>query len=390
MRTAFPAPRSGAVRRRRPLRTVFLAFVAIVAITFISTYFTAPRPGGLLDPESTGASGAHALVSLLRDAGVDVVVAKTVADAERAARPGTLLLVAHTQRLPDNSLLDRLAHTPGDLLLVDPTARARRALTPALRAGPAEQFDIEPNCPLPQAIRAGTVKFGPSHAYRTKDDVDAVSCYGGALVRYHDPADPADPANPTGRSITVVGSNHFMTNDGLLDQGNAALAMNLAGARARLVWFAPQRIEGRNSASESILDLIPENVTWILWQLCLVVALVAVWKARRLGPLVAEELPVVVRASETVEGRGRLYRSRRARDRAAEALRTATLQRLAPRLGLGPDTAPATVTMTVAQRCGAPAEFIRDQLYGPPPTDDTELHRLALALDDIERQVARS
>ena len=32
----------------------------------------------------------------------------------------------------------------------------------------------------------------------------------------------------------------------------------------------------------------------------------------------------VVRASETVEGRGRLYRSRRARDRAAEALRTAS------------------------------------------------------------------
>ena len=34
-------------------------------------------------------------------------------------------------------------------------------------------------------------------------------------------------------------------------------------------------------------------------------------------------LPVVVRASETVEGRARLYRSRRARDRAADALRTA-------------------------------------------------------------------
>ena len=85
----------------------------------------------------------------------------------------------------------------------------------------------------------------------------------------------------------------------------------------------------------SIFDLIPQNVTWIVWQLCLVVLLVALWKGRRPGPLVAEELPVVVRASETVEGRGRLYRSRRARDRAAAALRTATLQRLLPRLGLG-------------------------------------------------------
>ena len=96
-------------------------------------------------------------------------------------------------------------------------------------------------------------------------------------------------------------------------------------------------VEGETPRPASIFDLIPENVTWIVWQLWLVVLLVALWKGRRVGPLVAEELPVVVRASETVEGRGRLYRSRRARDRAAEALRTATLQRLVPRLGLGPN-----------------------------------------------------
>ncbi len=156
----------------------------------------------------------------------------------------------------------------------------------------------------------------------------------------------------------MVGSTDFMTNDGLLHAGNAALAMNLAGDRPRLIWYAPHRIEGETSAPATIYDLIPANVTWIVWQLWLVVLLVALWKGRRIGPLVAEELPVVVRASETVEGRGRLYRSRRARDRAADALRTATLQRLLPRLGLGVDApAPAVVT-TVAQRSGADANFV--------------------------------
>lgn len=72
------------------------------------------------------------------------------------------------------------------------------------------------------------------------------------------------------------------------------------------------------SSPSSLSDLIPENVHWTIWQLWLVVLLVALWKGRRIGPLVAEELPVVIRASETVEGRGRLYRSRRARDRAAD------------------------------------------------------------------------
>lgn len=378
MTTTRPATEQ--LRQRRPWRGVLLALAALAVVASITTYLTAPRPGGTMDPEATSPSGAHALVTLLREGGVEVVVANNVADVESAARPDTLLLMAQTQYLTDNMLLGRLADVPGDLLLVDPTTRARTALTPKLRVGAADEFSNEPNCPLPQANRAGSVNFGPTDAYRAKRDLDLVSCYGGALVSYRD----------QGRTVTVVGSSHFMTNDGLLEEGNAALAMNLAGARPRVIWYAPQRVEGHSTPHGSIFDLIPENVTWIVWQLWLVVVLVALWKGRRLGPLVAEELPVVVRASETVEGRGRLYRSRRARDRAAEALRTATLQRLLPRLGLGPSAAPPAVVVTVAERCGANPDLVQYHLFGPPPANDGDLLQLARALDDIERQVTHS
>src|SRR5208283_3548354 len=167
-----------------------------------------------------------------------------------------------------------------------------------------------------EANRAGPVRFEASDTYKAKDRPTMTSCYDGVLIRFRE----------RGRTVTAVGSTDFMTNGGLLQAGNAALAMNLAGDRPRLIWYAPHRVEGESAAPTSIYDLIPANVTWIAWQLALVVLLVALWKGRRIGPLVAEELPVVVRASETVEGRGRLYRSRRARDRAAGALRAATLQ----------------------------------------------------------------
>ena len=80
-----------------------------------------------------------------------------------------------------------------------------------------------------------------------------------------------------------------------------------------------------------------------------------------------------MRASETVEGRGRLYRSRRARDRAAEALRTATLQRMLPRLGLGHNAAPPAVVQAVAERCGhdpagGGAHAVRSTAGAPTPT----------------------
>ena len=98
----------------------------------------------------------------------------------------------------------------------------------------------------------------------------------------------------------------------------------------------------------------------------------------------------MVRASETVEGRGRLYRSRRARDRAAEALRAAALQRMLPRLGLGPDAEPTAVTLAIAQRIGADPNVLAPTLFGPPPDIDADLVNLARQLDDIERQVALS
>jgi Domain of unknown function (DUF4350) len=375
------SPKAAETRRRpRSWRGPALTLVVLAVIGAIGAYLTAPRPGFPMDPESTDPDGAHALVTLLRDNGVDVVVANSISDVESEARPDTLLLVAQTQFLADDALLDRLARTPGDLLLVEPTARTREALTPDLRKGSASSsFDTNPNCDLREANRAGAARFGPSHTYDTSGRA-VTRCYDGVLIRYRD----------HGRTITVVGGNDFMTNGGLSNAGNAALAMNLAGERPRIVWYAPHRAEGDNSSPTSIYDLVPASVTWIGWQLAIAVLLVALWKGRRIGPLVAEDLPVVVRASETVEGRGRLYRSRRARDRAADALRSATLARLLPRLGLGAGAPAPVVVATTAQRSGADAEFVGFHLFGPPPTTDNDLLHLARSLDEIERQVTQS
>ncbi|OBI14636.1 DUF4350 domain-containing protein [Mycobacterium sp. E2497] len=380
MATAGRPETATPVRRSRSWRWVILALIVLAVVAGVDAYLTAPRPGAHMDPASTGPDGAHALVALLRGGGVDVVVADSIAGVERAARPDALILVAQSQYLTE-PLLDRLSKAPGDLLLVEPTARTREALMPGVRvSAAADAFDTDPDCTLREATRAGPVRFGPGDTYRATDGRPMTRCYGGALIRFRE----------GGRTVTVVGSTDFLTNGALLQAGNAALAMNLAGARPRLVWYAPHSVEGESSPPGSVSDLIPQNVTWIVVQLCLVVLLVALWRGRRPGPLVAEELPVVVRASETVEGRGRLYRSRRARDRAAAALRTATLQRLLPRLGLSAGAPAPAVATAVAGRSGADPAFVSYQLFGPPPATDHDLLQLARALDDIERQVTRT
>ena len=370
-------------QRWRSARWVLLALAVIVGVATLASYLTAPRPGGPMDPESTSPEGARALVTILREHGVDVIAADDIAAVENAARPDTLILVAQTFYLFDDDLLSRLATLPGDRLLIAPVSRTREALAPEVKIGGTTTFgDSKPDCDLWEATRAGAVQLGLGDAYEAAGDVPVTRCYGGALVRYiHD-----------GREVTVVSASDFMTNSGLLKQGNAALAMNLAGSHPRLIWYAPQHSEAgaESGGSARITDLIPDQVIWVVLQLCLVVALLALWKGRRIGPLVAERLPVVVRASETVEGRGRLYRSRRARDRAADALRTAALQRMMPRIGLGHDAEPPAVVTAVAERCGSSPQAVAHILFGPPPASDPDLVNLAHELDNIERQVAQS
>jgi hypothetical protein len=368
------------VQRWRTARWVLLALLLIVGVSAASAYLTAPRQGGRMDPDATSPDGAHALVTLLRDRGVDVVTAKDLAGVERAARPDSLLLMAPTPYLVDDAALRRITNLPGDVLLVEPTSWTREALAPNIERADDTSFGGEPRCDMAEATRAGRVQFTLSDTYEPVDGAALTRCYDGALVRYPE----------GGRTVTVVGTADFMTNAGLLREGNAALAMNLAGARPRLIWYTPDRIEGESDGATSVTDLIPGRVGWIVLQLCLAVGFVALWRGRRIGPLVAEDLPVVVRASETVEGRGRLYRSRRARDRAASALRTAVLQRILPRLGLGSQSDPASVVDTVANRIRYDPATVEYALFGPDPSDDAQLVSLSRLLDDIERQVATS
>jgi Domain of unknown function (DUF4350) len=371
-------------QRWRSARWVLFALAVIIGVAVVTTLLTAPRPGGPMDPESTSPQGARALVTILREHGVDVVAADDIAAVQKAARPDTLILVAQTVYSFNDDVLRELAGLPGDRLLVAPASRTREQLAPQIRLGGATTTfgASEPDCDLREAKRAGEAELGLADSYEAVDNAPLTSCYGGTLVRYrHD-----------GRVVTVISTGDFMTNSGLLKKGNAALAMNLAGSHPRLIWYAPQHREGdaESGGGASIYELMPPQVKWVVLQLCLGVALLAWWKGRRIGPLVAEQLPVVVRASETVEGRGRLYRSRRARDRAAQALRTAALQRMTPRVGLGHDAEPPAVVTAVAERCGAPAEAVAHILFGPPPTNDADLVHLANELDNIERQVAQS
>ena len=121
------------------------------------------------------------------------------------------------------------------------------------------------------------------------------------------------------------------------------------------------------------------------------------WRGRRFGRLVPEPLPVVVRAVETTESRGRLYRRARDASRAGATLQQATRVRLADYLGLprpGPSIssrgADQALVSAVSAATGRPVGEVGALLLGPPPTQDDHLLGLAAELAALEKEVRRS
>jgi hypothetical protein len=326
--------------------------------------------------------------------------------------------------------LSQVAHFKGDILLINPDAAVLDAVAPRV-----EYLGQEPG-----AVLAGPFcNFGPANLAGNADIDGAVvypygpgtqECYPGgsgySLVQFAHGA----------QTVTILGAQAPLTNQYLGADGNAALSLNLLRNAPTVVWVVPvpgavppaqasqggsgntgsggsqgsgQGSSGQNgsagsgnsggngnggngnggsgntgsggSTEQSFFSLVPWPAYLILIQLAVAVALAAVWRARRLGPLIAERLPVVVRASETVEGHGRLYQARRARDRAAAELRAAARDRISRLIGTEPDP------QVLAARTEQDPDTITRLLGGPAPETDADLVALADGLDTLERKV---
>ena len=395
------ASRSGAGWRL----PVALGAAVLLAGAVIALLQSSPN-GGDLDPTGTGPTGSHALAALLTARGQQV---QRVSAPPATTPPGSVELVTQVDGLTsaqlaqagrfggdivfvasdyfDSSTPDVAADTQGAVSAATPgnLAAALRAIAPGVSyAGDQSGIVAQPGCTAGPAVQAGDAySFG---ALLSSSAPDAQLCYPGAggfaLVSYPE----------GGRTITVLGTGVPLTNAYLSVQGDAALAMTLLGSARQVIWVVPSGAPAAAgvgaSGQQSLTSLLPEPVYLIALQLVLAVLLAAVWRARRPGPLVAERLPVTVRASETVEGHGRLYQARRARDRAAAELRGAAGARIARLLGAAsPGGGPSSTVEVAAARAGVPPAEVAALLHGPPPSSDQELVTLATALDALERKI---
>lgn len=392
-----PSPGPGPLRKttaprwwRRPaVRAAVLVALVLGLVVGLTLLATDESSGEDLDPRSAAPTGTLALAELLRDRGVAV-------DRGPGAGPGATLVVPFAGRL-DPAELERLLDASAGanrVLLLSAADVPGTGITEGRLQGVSSR---QPACSLPAATTAGSAEVG-GRTYRGA----GTSCYGGSL----------GTADRGGTPVVVLGSPTLLTNEALESDGNAALALGLFSGEGlpgqpsgSVVWYQP----ALDPAAEppGLIDLLPDGVLWAVLQLFVAAVVVALWRGRRLGPVVEEPLPVVVPAAETVEGRARLYAAGRARSAAAEALRAGARARLGNAVDVGGEPEPTSLVTTVAARSGRQPGEIAELLYGSAertgpfgaagpdlagagggaPVDDAALIRLADEIDRLEREV---
>ncbi|MEV5001365.1 DUF4350 domain-containing protein [Nocardioides sp. LML1-1-1.1] len=378
--------------RTRPSRTWLVIGLALVAALAVSVWATAgnekyPDP---LDPRNPGPDGAQALAEVLDDQGVGVDVVRSADALEEAeVDAGTTVLVTRTDALSPKTL-DRLRRhaRPGRLVLVEPSYALVRQVDSNLRATTVFPDEVVASCERgkgPAGIDLDGLRLEADQVTvfsATDDTLDGATCFadsGGSVLAESATAD-----------VVLFGAGQALTNDQVLRGDNAAVALRLAGAGKRLVWYVPDPADATADEAVSLSSLLPRWIKPGLWLTLLALVALAFWRARRLGPLSTEPLPVVVRAVETARSRGRMYRKSGDRVHAARALRRAARTDLAGRLGLDRRAATPEVVEATARHLGAPVEQVGPLLDDThPPATDQDLVRLAQELARLRREVRR-
>ena len=368
-------------------RSSFWVIAGVGALLVAVIGFLVAGAGGTAGPrlgaENPAPAGAMAVVEVLRQQGVTVVPVGTLDEAKTAtAAAGTAtLFFSDESGYLSSDQLGRLGTLASRTVIADPDFLVLQTLAPEVGFGGLATADaLSAQCPVAAAERAETISPGGKTLGLPAGTAGYTGCFPGADNTFSVIERVTDDG-----TLTLVADTAVFANDEIATYGNAALALNLLGSTDTLVWYLPTLADVPVTGPPSLGALTPGWVTPVILLLVAVTIAAMVWRGRRFGPLVAENLPVVVRANETMEGRARLYARGNARLRAVDAIRIGAVGRMAQAAGL-PRTAPLDqVIRTVAALTGRPPERVHAVLVGEVPGTDAAMMALSDAVDELER-----
>lgn len=317
---------------------------------------------------NTELDGYAALARTLEDQGVEIrrSYSGEVTSERLEQSPEAAVVVLTTFHQPDEATTRRLAEHAGEhpVIWISPDAAVLEQLGDP-------QAEVLPLSEDPQSVTSSPLRLEAGESCTSAAALAAETMHTtGEVLRTGLAEDsgagcfPLDPEHPgLGSALvetdrgTLFGAPDAFTNRQIGEQGHAALALWLLGQEEELIWYTPSGMDSVGAEQwASPFDFLPDWVVPLGWWLLICTGILILVQGRRHGPVISEPLPVEVPASESAEGRGRMYQNANAVGASARALRSATLLRTARALRLGPTPPEQVVLEAAARHTGIPVQ----------------------------------
>lgn len=351
----------------------FIALGVSIVIVLLIVLIGPPDQdeGVYLDPKSPGPYGTKALVLLLEELGAQVDV---VRDLPLVGYDVALVLEDY---LGDEELdaMDSWVNEGGTLVVADPYS-------------PLIPFDYVFN-PEPDAIAVndchipalkGIKALSGTYQLLQEDGV-AQACFGdgtsGQVV-----------IGPKGNGTLVALANpELLVNENIGNEDNAVLAGALLSPKPGMKLAIVAGSANFGGGPDTIYELMGDRSFQGIYQLVIGFLIYALWRARRLGKPVCEDLPVELSASDLVRSTGNLLRKAQCREQVGQLLKSDLRRRLVRRLNLGAGLAAENVAEIASARTGIPIEKFKSALLPSPIDTDGDLVALGVAIEKIDQEV---
>ena len=362
-----PTVRQRWTRMRSLVIIIFLGLLFIIATTLVPRY---EKDSETLSPNNPGSYGAQALVQTLRHHGVKVVKVRSARELIARSTPDSTAVITYPGYLPDATAkaIDEKLHrvvyllshygsdldTPSIEVTTSKTTNATKILSAECTSEPAQKAQTLTNNSgqLVTTTEAGWTKCFPvddAYAYLEKNEGD--------------------------RFRAIIADGDIASNQWVDSDGNAALVINAMAQKPTIYWYDGSK--DNVLASDTVDTLQPEWLIPILLLIGIGITVIGFSRGQRLGRLVPEDLPSYVPSSET---------TKKQHAHAARLLRIETVTIIAKRLGIDPKAPRATLEHALAAR-GLLTAQVSNLLWGPPPTNNSELVELAEALSALTQEI---
>ena len=423
---------------RRWLRLVIPYAIVFTALIGSTIAYSVEQPdvtnAAYLSPTSSDDIGGQSLAQALTQRGISVnpvdQTSEALVQAMEATAGATIFIPAPTLVHPYYLRMIKFLPATTTVVIVAPTSEV---LGLGLIDASVDQVRLAAKTTSPNCSYAPAAQAGLASVYRTRyevaDATTAETCYDGALA----------VVTKGAARVVLVGADDPFRNDRIQEYHNADLATGLLSTSQTLIWLDLHAAESRPTyiddpsladdpaAPPSLGPGSPDpdfeiptdndetddgeedtaaddssggdysNPLWQAFPPWVFVAviltamatfLLALARGRRLGGPVEEPLPIVVQATETVEGKGRLYQRAKARDVAIVTLRERAIQRLTHLLDLPPATDRWEIERLVSAASGWHPQHVAALLYDDSPQDDQSLVTMAAALERLVSDTA--